>query len=164
MLKAAAVSLALVLSLPAIAQQPAEPAPSTAPAADDTASPLPADAVPKLNIRWDCGGCKVNDKVIPLLVEDYRLEAAKHKKTVSDTHSVEARIHDFRQRNPGNRVMFGVMAGKDRLGLTLSYNDRELRVSDYSANAFEGMNALCESVAKKAYAAIAGPAKTKKKT
>ena len=111
----------------------------------------PARTVPKLNITWDCGKCTVNDKVVPLVVEAYRAEAARHGVTVSETETVDAKIHDFRQRSPGNRVMFGVMAGKDRLGITIHYNGEEIVAKDYSANAIEGMNALCESVGKKAY-------------
>ena len=115
----------------------------------------PAKTVPKLNITWDCGACKVNEKVIPLVEEAYRAEAAKRGRTVSATESVDARIHDFRQRNPGNRVMFGVMAGKDRLGLKISYKGEDIAVSDYSANAVEGMNALCESVGQNAFKQLA---------
>ena len=110
-----------------------------------------AKTVPKLNIVWDCGECKVNDKVIPLLLESYAAEAAQRGRTVSETEAVDAKIHDYRQRNPGARVMLGIMAGKDRLGLKMTYNGEEIVVTDYSANAVEGMNALCESVAKKAY-------------
>ena len=111
----------------------------------------PAKVVPKLNIAWDCGKCTVNEKVIPLIEEAYRAEAAKSGRTVSATQSVDARIHDFRQRNPGTRVMLGIMAGKDRLGLKISYKGQEIAVSDYSANAVQGMNALCESVGQNAY-------------
>jgi hypothetical protein len=119
----------------------------------------PARAVPKLNITWDCGNCTVNDKVAPLVLEAYRLEAAKHGKTVSETETVDAKISDFRQRNPGTRVMFGVMAGKDRLAIKMNYNGEEIVVKDYSANAVEGMNALCESVGQKAYQQLAAKIK-----
>ena len=114
----------------------------------------PAKVVPKLNIAWDCGKCTVNEKVIPLIEEAYRAEAAKSGRTVSATQSVDARIHDFRQRNPGTRVMLGIMAGKDRLGLKISYKGQEFNVGDYSANAIEGMNALCESVGTEAFEKI----------
>lgn len=121
--------------------------------AQDT--PAPTQTVPKLNIAWDCGDCPVNDKVIPLVQEAYRAEAAKHGKTVSETDVAEAKIHDYRQRNPGARVMLGIMAGKDRLGIKINVGGEEIVVSDYSANAMQGMNALCESVGKKAYKQVA---------
>ena len=114
-----------------------------------------ANTVPKLNIVWDCGKCEVNEKVIPLIEDFYRAEAAKRGLTVSDTETVDAKIHDFRQRPPGVRVMAGIMAGKDRLGLTLNYKSEEIVVKDYSANAMQGMNALCESVAKQAVGILA---------
>jgi hypothetical protein len=148
--KRACVLLALTgLSAVASAQQP-DAVPAAAPA---------ANTMPKLNVTWDCGECTVNEKVIPLLEEFYRAEAVKNGKTVSDTEIVDARIHDYRQRNPGARVMLGIMAGKDRLGLKISYNGEELVATDYSANAVQGMNALCESVAKKAYKQIAAKRK-----
>jgi hypothetical protein len=115
----------------------------------------PAHTVPKLNITWDCGECQVNDKVVPLVIEAYRIEAGKHGRTVSETEAVDVKINDFRQRNPGVRVMIGIMAGKDRLGMKINYNGEEIVVKDYSANAMEGMNALCESVGKKAYKELA---------
>lgn len=111
----------------------------------------PAKTVPKLNITWDCGACTVNDKVAPLIEEAYRAEAAKHGRTISDTESVDAKINDFRQRPPGARVMLGVMAGKDRLALKISYKGEDFVVKDYSANAVVGMNGLCESLGQKAY-------------
>jgi hypothetical protein len=154
MIRKITLALALILGTTVtLAQQPGEQAsqPSTA----EAAMPLPANSVPKLNIVWDCGKCTVNEKVVPLIVEAYRLEAAAHRKTVSEAQSIEARINDYRQRNPGARVMLGIMAGKDRLGLELTYNGQKFEVSDYSANAIEGMNALCESVAKKAYKKVA---------
>jgi hypothetical protein len=134
--------------LPLLAAHAAEdtPAPdSTAPGA------VAANQMPALRIRWNCGDCPHNEKVIPLIEKEYAAEAARHKKSVATDRFADAEIVDFRQRNPGMRVMFGVMAGKDRLGLKITYEGRELPVEDYYANAVKGMNALCKSVAKIAY-------------
>jgi len=113
-------------------------------------------AVPRLNIAWNCGGCTQNDKVIPLIEQAYSNEAAKNGKVISETETAEVAIVSYRQRNPGARVMLGIMAGKDTLGLKITYNGSELSVSDYSANAMQGMNYLCESVAKQAFKKISG--------
>ena len=163
-----AVSFACALFSLAVAAQDAPPAPEAAPQAAsaevtappaDTAGPLPPDTVPSLNIVWDCGECTVNDKVIPLILEAYRLEAAKRKKAVSESHVINARISDFRQRPPGVRVAVGIFAGKDRLALMLKVDDKEYEVKDYSANAMQGMNHLCESVGQRAFKQVATVAK-----
>jgi hypothetical protein len=164
MLRQLTISMALtLLSATALGQEttPTPPAaPETAPAEAsappaEAAGPLPADTVPGLHIVWDCGECTVNDKVIPLVIGAYRLEAAKRKKTVSETHVIHARINDFRQRPPGVRVAVGIFAGKDRLALMLKVNDQEYEVKDYSANAMQGMNHLCESVGQRAFKQVA---------
>lgn len=110
--------------------------------------------VPRLNITWDCGDCEHNDKVLPLIEQAYTEEAKKHSFTVSQTDVADVSITDIRQRPPGVRVMFGFMAGKDRLGLRIRYSGQEYTVSDTSANAIMGLNYLSASVGKRAYAEL----------
>ncbi|MES9943062.1 MAG: hypothetical protein ABW104_19905 [Candidatus Thiodiazotropha sp. 6PLUC2] len=107
--------------------------------------------VPKLNITWNCGSCTHNEKIIPLIQQAYRKEAQSSGQSVSSTEIAEVEIIEFRQRNPGVRVMFGVMAGKDRLGLRINYKGNEYYTSDYSANVVQGMNHLCAAVASETY-------------
>lgn len=110
--------------------------------------------VPALSVRWACGDCEINEKAALLLVKSYMDEATANGYTVSDKEVAEVEITDYRQRPPGVRVMFGVMAGKDRLGATINYRGKVATASDYSANAWYGMNSLCEAVAKQSYARI----------
>jgi hypothetical protein len=127
-------------------------APSTEPSDSATAAPartLPANTVPRLNIVWDCGDCERNGKVIPLILQSYREAASRQGRTVSDAETADVWIVDFRQRNPGLRSMFGIMAGKDRLGVKIRFRSLVLEASDYSANAWLGMDHLCESVGKR---------------
>lgn len=121
------------------------------------ASPAAASAqatVPKLHIVWDCGECEHNDKVPPLIEQAYVEEARKHSATVSETEVAEAAITDIRQRPPGVRVMFGVMAGRDRLALRIRYRDQDHEVKDTSSNIIQGLNSLSASVGRKAYAQL----------
>ncbi|UHQ18579.1 hypothetical protein LVB87_10230 [Lysobacter sp. KIS68-7] len=141
---------------PAFAQDAAS-ATSAAPAAAETPAPAvtpapvaTAKSLPKLVISWDCGDCEHNDKVPGLIEEAYAKEAKERGYTVSETETADAAIVDIRQRPPGVRVMFGFMAGKDRLGLRIRYQGHEYAVSDYEANAILGMNHLSASVAKRA--------------
>jgi hypothetical protein len=127
---------------------------SPAPVAETAPAPV-AEAtsgkIPKLNIRWDCGDCPMNPKVIPLIEKTYAAEASQNNLALSEEDTADVAIVDFRQRNPANRVLFGLMAGKDRLGVKINYKGKEFLASDYSANILFGMNSLCESVAKSTY-------------
>jgi hypothetical protein len=112
---------------------------------------LQAASLPKLNITWNCGACTQNTKVIPLIRQAYRAEAQSSGRAISSSEVAQVEIIDFRQRNPGTRVMLGIMAGKDRLGLRITYKDVEYYTSDTSANAIQGMNHLCAAVGTETY-------------
>lgn len=119
-----------------------------------SASPSVAPMVPKLNITWECGDCEKNAKIAPLIEQNYAAEAKSNGAALSESEVAEVAIIDFRQRPPGGRFMLGFLAGKDKLGLRIRYKGREMLVDDYAVNAFTGMNALCEVIAKKAYASL----------
>lgn len=124
--------------------------------AETYSAPLDSALVlPKLNITWDCGDCEHNDKVPPLIEQAYIAEAKKHSLAISETEIAEVAITDIRQRPPGVRIMFGIMAGKDRLGVRIRYLDQEHMVSHTSANAIMGLNHLSESVGQKTYVELA---------
>lgn len=125
---------------------------SEAPAKTGTAPQRPeAKTVPALEIVWNCGKCEQNPKIVPLIQERYAMEANEAGYTVSSDARIAAEIVDFRQRNPGMRIMFGVMSGKDRLQLKLIHNGVEHTVGDSSANIIQGQNALCADVARQIY-------------
>lgn len=147
---------ALVATSPVLAQVVSDPTVASD-ASTSVIVPTPARSlptVPKLNITWDCGDCEHNDKVIPLIEQAYAAEAAKHSFSLSETDIADVAITDIRQRPPGVRVLFGFMAGKDRLGLRIRYLGQEHMVSDTSANAIMGLNHLSESVGKSTYAEL----------
>ncbi len=115
----------------------------------------PRAAVPKLVVSWSCDKCHPANPKVPPLVEQFYKEAAEHDgRAVDENNVLSGAITTFRQRNPGLRVMVGIMAGKDRLIMTVTYKGTTFTAGDYSANAVEGMNYLCESVAKDIYKKI----------
>lgn len=127
----------------------------------EAGDPAPAPAkpgapLPKLHIVWDCGECEHNDKVPPLIEEAYAAEAQKHSAQVSDESSAEVAIVDIRQRPPGVRVMFGIMAGRDRLKLRIRYQGHEYEANETSSNIIQGLNSLSASVGRQAYQQLAG--------
>lgn len=132
------------------ASQPVEtPVTETAPApAAVPATVLGERQLPKIVVRWECGNCTVNEKVAPLLETAWAAGAAENGFTVSEAESADVVITSYRQRPPGLRVMFGVFAGKDQLGVRVSYRGKDFSVEDYYANAMRGMNGLCDSVGK----------------
>lgn len=150
-----ALLLCSIFAAPASAQEAVEQ-PATA---ESKPVQVAASAtVPKLNIVWGCPDCEHNDKVPPLIEQAYAEEAKKHSFAVSETDTAEAVITDIRQRPPGVRVMFGIMAGRDRLALRIRYQGKEVDVSDKSSNAIQGLNSLSASVGRQAYAELAGKA------
>lgn len=159
-----AAALLLVQLTMASAQTAPEPAaPASAPEQTSTAAEPPTEAhtstpkeskaalannqIPKLVIRWDCGDCQVNDKVSPLIEKNYASKAATKGFTVSDQETAEMVVVKYRQRPPGARVMFGFMAGKDILETRVTFRGKEFLAGDYAANAWQGMDSLCETVA-----------------
>jgi hypothetical protein len=148
------VGAALCLSLAAASQAQTT---SEAPAADTAVPVAPVAAatkgqLPKLVIKWQCKeACTANDKVPPLIEQAYAKAVAGGGYTLSDSETAEVTIVDFRQRPPGVRLGLGFLAGKDRLGVSISYRGKEMTASDYSASTVQGMNSLSESVGKKSY-------------
>lgn len=152
------IGAALCLSLAAVSQaQTASEAPAADTAAPSTAPAAPATAatkgqLPKLVIKWQCKeACTANDKVPPLIEEAYAKAVTGGGYTLSDSETAEVTIVDYRQRPPGVRVGLGFLAGKDRLGVSISYRGKEMTASDYSASTVQGMNSLSASVGKKSY-------------
>lgn len=139
----------------AAAAAAAESARNAAIAAAEAAVAASYPSVPKLDIRWDCGECEHNDKVPPLIEQAYAAQAAEHSMSVSKTDVAEVVIVDIRQRPPGVRVMFGVMAGRDRLGLRVRHGGEEFEVSDTSANIVMGLNHLSASVGESVFKKLA---------
>lgn len=131
----------------------ADAAPEAVPMAVST-TPLPPNTVPRLNIVWSCDGCVRNEKVIPLIQQAYREEAAKQGRTISDVETADVFIDDYNQRDPNKRAWFGVLAGKDVLGVKIRFRGQMFEARDYSANAWFGMNSLCETVGERTYKQI----------
>jgi hypothetical protein len=144
-----------------------KPATDSVQPAPPSITPSPVQAtladhqVPKISLRWDCGECKHNEKVFPLLTENYRDEAIAKGYSVSETETAEVAITQFRQRPPGLRVMFGAFAGRDKLSTRITFRGKEYVVEDYEANAFIGMNGLCLSIAQKAFKQISAAVESK---
>jgi hypothetical protein len=144
---------------------PQDPATSTsatpdAPAVAEPAAPatattkLAARELPKLVLRWECGGCDHNEKVFPLIEQTYASDAAAAGYTVSESETAEVAITAYRQRPPAARVMLGFMAGRDTLKTRVTFRGKATVAGDYSANAFQGMNNLCAAVSRKAMVQI----------
>jgi hypothetical protein len=156
------VSLAVLLPAAQAQESAGMPASSPAPAGAEGPAAMPGlsatakAALPKLVIKWQCEEpCTANEKVPPLIEAAYAKAAAAHGYAISESESADATIVDYRQRPPAVRVMLGILAGKDRLGLRIAYRGKDYTVNDYSANALQGMNSLCESAGTQSYTKMA---------
>ena len=116
-------------------------------------APMGARQVPRLDVKWDCV-CTHNNKVPEVLAQAYANAAAEQGYTVSQTEVASVTITDFRQRPPAVRVMFGIFAGKDRLRTRTSFRNKQFETSDYSVNAWVGMNGVSSTVAKQMFAGL----------
>ena len=155
------VGAALCLSFAAVCHaQTAAAAPADASVAVATAAATaPAAAakgqLPKLVIKWQCKeACTTNDKVPPLIEEAYAKAAKSHGYEVSDSDTAEVTIVEYRQRPPTARVMLGMFAGKDRLGVHIAYRGKEADAADSAGNIAQGMNSMSASVGKQSYERI----------
>lgn len=107
--------------------------------------------IPELSIRWNCGDCEVNPKVIPLIQQTYREIASTHQMKISSREKAEAVITEYRQRPPAARVLLGAFYGTDRLSMTIKYHGTSFVAKDSAATVINGMNAVCKNVAQSAY-------------
>jgi hypothetical protein len=137
---------------------PETSASAAAPAAVSASAPVGfsdgAVGIPALEIEWSCGECKPNEKIPPLIQSAYAGAAGAGKITIVDGDPVHVKISQFHQRNPALRSLFGFMAGKDEMTVTVSWHGKQATAHDYEANAWHGMNAIAESVGKKTFAAV----------
>jgi len=152
------VGAALCLSFAVATHAQAAP---EAPASTGTAAAAAAPAasakgqLPKLVIKWQCKeACTTNDKVPPLIEEAYAKAAKSHGYEVSDSDTAEVTIVEYRQRPPTARVMLGMFAGKDRLGVHIAYRGKEADAADSAGNIAQGMNSMSASVGKQSYERI----------
>ncbi len=127
--------------------------PSTSPSAASTGNSA-SKVVPNITVRWDCGNCEENAKVAPLIEKTYQAEALAKGHTVSATETVQVSIKEYHQRHPAARSLFVAFSGKDKLATKLSFRGKDYSAEDYSANAFQGMNSLCESIARQTLAQV----------
>ncbi|SHG46380.1 hypothetical protein [Massilia sp. CF038] len=119
---------------------------------------LGAREVPKLNVVWACGNCSQNFKVAGLIQQAYAGAAAARGYRVSAVETAKVSITDYRQRPPAVRVMFGLMAGKDRLAVKTEYRGRVTTFKDSNFSAWVGMNSLADQVGKETFAQLVVPA------
>jgi len=137
---------------------PEAAASAASPTAVSSSAPVPSAAssvgVPALQIEWNCNECKPSEKIPALIQSGYANAAGAGKVSIGDGDKARVQITVFHQRNPALRSLFGAMAGKDEMSVSVSWHGKQASVRDYAANAFQGMNSIAESVGKKTFAAV----------
>ena len=111
--------------------------------------------MPTLSIRWGCGQCAHNDKVIALIQQIYAEEVRKQGRAISRKDVADVTITDFRQRPPAARALLGGFSGKDRLAISIRYRGKTYAASDSAVTIMNGMNSLCKTVAHSVFAQLA---------
>lgn len=151
---ASVVVIGALAQTAAFAQEASAPTAPSAAASQAETNPGSSKSVPNIVVRWDCGDCEENPKVAPLIEKTYQAQALADGHTVSTTETAQVTIKEYRQRHPAARSLFGAFSGKDKLATKLSFRGKDYDAADYSANAFQGMNSLCESIARQTLAQV----------
>ncbi len=114
-------------------------------------------SVPKLTVRWECGICSVDEKLVPLIVAAYEKEAAAKGYTVSNNESAVMTINQYLQRNSAMRAALGSLIGRDYLGTRTVFGGKTVAAFDDSVTASVGMASLAEAVGKKTLDGLIAP-------
>jgi hypothetical protein len=147
----------VVLATPAAPQKPlayAAPVAASAVVQSGTPSTLSSREVPTLAIVWNCGECTKNPKAAPLIVATYEKAAKARGFSVSSAETATMTITHFRQRSPGVRVMFGILAGHDAVSTQIVAGDKTFTVNEVSRG-WGGIDSVLTKVGTNAFTSVA---------
>lgn len=113
-------------------------------------------SLPKLNIVTDCGECAVGDNVKADIEKAYAEQAQKAGLPINTEETAQFRITEYAERSGSARILFGRMAGKDRIKANLNYKDVQHEVEDTARSAMNGIGAVAAEVGKQTYAKLSG--------
>lgn len=115
----------------------------------------PLDAVPKLNIVVDCGGCAITANTPAIIRQTYSDEAAyAGAKVLPDTEAVLT-IKEYKARHPGVRVLLGMLSGQDRITAVLIYRGRQIVVEEHAVGAVGTIDDVAGRIGRSAFNELA---------
>ena len=116
---------------------------TTARNSSPNAAPL---IVPSLQVKVDCGACKVKSNITSLIVEGYNKAAIDAGAKVSKKVNAIMIINEYVSRGDTERLLVGAFAGKDEIKASITYKGKKYLVEDYYRNAWLGIDTLAKKI------------------
>jgi hypothetical protein len=115
---------------------------------------VPAGTViPMLNMKFDCGDCKVDNKIKALVEGSYLDQLELEKAKADDVNLVTYTVTKYRKRG-GARFFLGALAGVDNITGSIECKGEKKEISDTAISAVNGIEAVARNVGKDAYKAM----------
>jgi hypothetical protein len=123
-------------------------APSTNPStrSDSQRARRPLRDVPAIKVVVDCGACQVRPEVPGHIAEGYARAAAEARARLAPNQEATVSIKYYAARNDAARFLLGVLAGKDEIRASVSFEGKEFIVEDYYMNAWLGIEYLASKI------------------
>jgi hypothetical protein len=109
--------------------------------------------IPMLNMKFDCGDCKVDNKIKALVEGSYLDQLELEKAKADDVNLVTYTVTKYRKRG-GARFFLGALAGADIITGTVECHGVKKEISDTAISAVNGIEAVARNVGKEAYQAM----------
>jgi hypothetical protein len=109
--------------------------------------------LPMLDMQFNCGTCKQDNKIKALVEGAYLDQAELEKAAIDDINKTVLNVTHFRSRGKA-RFFIGALAGADNITGTVSCDGVDNVVRDTAISAINGIESVARNVGKDAYKAI----------
>lgn len=109
--------------------------------------------LPMLELQFNCGTCKQDNKIKALVEGAYLDQAELEKAGVDEANKSVMNVTHFRSRGKA-RFFIGLLAGTDNITGTVNCNGIDKPVSDTAISAINGIESVARNVGKAAYKVI----------
>lgn len=129
------VSISLAIMLSACSTTSSQTTPNGAPL-----------IVPSLQVKFDCGACKVKGNIASLIVDGYNKAATDAGAKISSKAKAIMTVNEYVSRGDTERLLVGAFAGKDEIKASITYKGKRYFVEDYYRNAWLGVDVLAKKI------------------
>lgn len=110
-----------------------------------------AEALPTLDVQYDCGDCQPTEKIKALIAGAYMDAADKQKRQLDEAlPPLPLTITSYRSRGKA-RLLLDILAGADHITGKLQCKDQSYEVSDIAITVINGIESVAENIGRLAY-------------
>lgn len=102
--------------------------------------------VPSLQVKSDCGKCKIRNNIASLIIDGYNKAAINAGAKISSKSNAIITIKEYVERGDTERFLAGAFAGKDEIKASITYQGKDYFVEDYYRNAWLGIETLATKI------------------